>query len=149
MLGVDEDVFAPETVDDLLAGDDVAILFEEQKEQLHGDAFEFQGAAVAAQLETGGVQLELIELVDTDRHTTPQGGSPETIALMPGDCTELTRNCLRTACACSDLRIHLSFTESSPRLYCPDWHSAAGCAPRLALLVSSNLEGSIAKEIPK
>src|SRR5271170_6896931 len=41
VFGVDEDLFAPETVDDFLAGDHAAIFFQEQDEQFHGDAFEF------------------------------------------------------------------------------------------------------------
>jgi hypothetical protein len=40
VLGVDEDIFAPEAVANFLAGDDAALLFGEQEEQFHGDAFE-------------------------------------------------------------------------------------------------------------
>ena len=72
VLGVDEDFFAPEAVDDFLAGNDVAVFFREQEEQFHGDAFEFQDAAVAPQLEAGAVELKFSEFVLRLRHAAPK-----------------------------------------------------------------------------
>src|SRR5450631_3733068 len=65
VLGIDEDVLAPEALDDFLARDDGAVFFRQQEEQFHGDAFEFQDAAVTPQLEAGGIEIEFAELVDT------------------------------------------------------------------------------------
>jgi hypothetical protein len=60
-LGVDEDVLAPETVDDFLAGDDVGVFFGEKRQQLHRNTFELQHQTVAPQLEARAVELEFAE----------------------------------------------------------------------------------------
>ena len=62
MLGVEEDVFAPEAVDDLFAGDDGALPFGEQEEELERNAFGFRSVAVALQLEAFAVEFEFSEM---------------------------------------------------------------------------------------
>ena len=47
VLGIEKNILAPEALDNLLAADHVAILFRQQDEQLHGNAFKLQGLAIA------------------------------------------------------------------------------------------------------
>ncbi len=68
MFRINENVFAPKPVDDLLPTHQIAILLCQQDEQFHGDAFELQDVSVAAKLETGAVQLKFAELVIKRRH---------------------------------------------------------------------------------
>ena len=67
-LGVDKDIFPPKAVDDFLAGDDLSFFSEQQDQQLHGDAFNFQDVRVALELEGKWVQLEVSEAVDEGGH---------------------------------------------------------------------------------
>ena len=76
VFGVDEDIFAPQTADDFLAGDDATLVLQKKDQQLHGDALEgnalaFLGAASAAQLEAGAIELKFSESVLRLRHTAP------------------------------------------------------------------------------
>ena len=68
MFGVDENIFAPEAVDDFLAGDDGTLLFGEQQKEFERAAFELQRAAVAPQLEAVTVELEFTEMVGAVGH---------------------------------------------------------------------------------
>jgi hypothetical protein len=68
VFGIDEDVFAPEAVDDFLAGNDGALAFGEQEKEFEGNAFEFQSVAVAPQFEAFAVELEFTEMVRTVGH---------------------------------------------------------------------------------
>lgn len=68
VFGVDENIFAPEAVDDFLAGDDGTLLFGEQQKEFERDAFELQSAAVAPQLEAVTVELEFTEMVGAVGH---------------------------------------------------------------------------------
>jgi hypothetical protein len=77
VFGVDEDILAPETVDDFLAGDDATLPLQKKDQQFHGDALEgnalaFLGASLAAQLEAGAIELEFSEFVLRLRHTAPK-----------------------------------------------------------------------------
>ena len=77
VFGVNEDILAPETVDDFLSGDDAALPLQKKDEQLRGDAFEgnafaFLGASPAAQLEAGAIELEFSEAVLQLRHYAPK-----------------------------------------------------------------------------
>ena len=82
VLGIDEDILAPDAVDDFLTGDDGSILFHQKQEQFHGDALQFQDAAFAAEFEARGVELKIAKLVGRCRQAELHR-SPETIALMP------------------------------------------------------------------
>jgi hypothetical protein len=107
VFGVDEDLFAPEALDDLLAGGDAAFFFGEQDQQFHRDALDFLDATVAPQFEAGGIELKVAEVVDTGRHNTSPR-SPKTIPLMPAVCIELPASAMT-----------YEFTPSSPNLYRP------------------------------
>jgi hypothetical protein len=77
VFGVDEDILAPETVDDFLTGDDATLPLQKKDQQLHGDPLEgnalaFLGASLAAQLEAGAIELEFSESVLPLRHTAPK-----------------------------------------------------------------------------
>ena len=48
VFGIDEDVLAPEAIDDFLAGGDAALFLNEKEEEFHRDALQFQHAAMAA-----------------------------------------------------------------------------------------------------
>ena len=63
VFGIDEDILAPETFDDFLAGDDATLALQKKDQQLHGDALEFHDPIIAAELETRGVEFEFVELV--------------------------------------------------------------------------------------
>jgi len=76
VFGVDEDILAPETVDDFLAGDDATLALQKKDQQLHGDALEgnalaFVGTSLTAQLEAGAIELKFGESVLRLRHTAP------------------------------------------------------------------------------
>ena len=58
-LHVDEHVLAPEAIDDLGAGDELAPPLDEQDEQIHRVALESNGAALAAELVRRDVELEV------------------------------------------------------------------------------------------
>jgi hypothetical protein len=86
VFGVDEDILAPETVDDFLAGDAATLPLQKTDQQLHGDALEgnalaFLGASLATQLEAGAIELKLSEFVLRLRHTAAKL-RPQTIALL-------------------------------------------------------------------
>jgi hypothetical protein len=77
VFGIDEDILAPETVDDFLPGDDAILPLQKKDQQLHGDALEgnalaFLGAPLAAQLEAGAIELKFSESVLRLRHTAPE-----------------------------------------------------------------------------
>src|SRR3954464_6795651 len=63
VLGIDEDVFAPKTFHYFLPGNNSSIFFDQQDEQLQGNAFELDLAAEAAQFEAGRIHLEIAKLV--------------------------------------------------------------------------------------
>ena len=60
-LDVDEDVLAPEELDDLGPRHEVVPPLDEQEEQVHRMALETNRAAVAAQLVGRDVELEIAE----------------------------------------------------------------------------------------
>jgi hypothetical protein len=68
VFGIDEDILAPETVDDFLAGDYATLALQKKHQQLHGDALQFQGVAVAAQFEAVAVEFEFVEMVARAGH---------------------------------------------------------------------------------
>jgi hypothetical protein len=61
VLGIDKNIFAPETLDDLLPCDEMPILGREQDEQLHGIFFELYGATGAQKFVAVAVEGELVE----------------------------------------------------------------------------------------
>ena len=74
VFGIDEDILAPETVDDFLAGDDATLPLQKKDQQLLGNALKgnalaFLGASLAAQLEAGAIELKFGESVLRLRHT--------------------------------------------------------------------------------
>jgi hypothetical protein len=71
VLGIKENIFAPESLDNLLTADYLPVFFQQQDEQFHGNALELQGAIMASQFKTGAIQLEITELVGGRGHETP------------------------------------------------------------------------------
>jgi len=61
LLDVDEDIFGPEFGGDLFAGHELAALFDEEHQELQGQAFEADGRAAAVELEAGVIQLEFVK----------------------------------------------------------------------------------------
>jgi hypothetical protein len=66
VLGVDENILAPEAVDDFLAGDDGTLPLQEKDQQFHGNTLEvnalvFLGASLPAQLEAGASAARLFK----------------------------------------------------------------------------------------
>jgi hypothetical protein len=122
---VDEDILAPETVDDLLAGDDATLPLQKKDQQLHGDALEgnalaFLGASVAAQFEAGAIELEFSELVLRLRHTAPTLKAQNYSIAGGGAGKGFWRQLVRASGF---------FTQSLPCRPCDFWASATGCGP--------------------
>jgi hypothetical protein len=61
LLDVDENIFAPQNVGNLFACDQLALVVDEQHEQLQRKAFHPEGVAVAGELKTAEIQLEFGE----------------------------------------------------------------------------------------
>ena len=59
VVGVEEDIFAPDLLDDLIPADELSVLRDQQQKQLHGNVFEFQGLARAAQFIGTEIKLKL------------------------------------------------------------------------------------------
>jgi len=125
VFGVDEDILAPETVDDFLAGDDATFPLQKKDQQLHGDPLEgnalaFLGASLATQLEVGAIELKFSEFVLRLRHIAPRLRH-KTIALLGGRVGKgLSRQLVRASGF---------FTQSLPCRPCDFWASATGCGP--------------------
>src|SRR5580692_3450379 len=49
-------------------GDDTTLPLQKKDQQLHGDAFQFQGAAIAAQFERVAIEFEFVEMVARAGH---------------------------------------------------------------------------------
>src|SRR5882724_757211 len=78
MLGLNEDVLAPEFVDDLFACDEVAVPAGQQDQQLHGNFFEFQRPAVATQLIAAQIQLKSVKSVQKGGQENLEGNALST-----------------------------------------------------------------------
>jgi hypothetical protein len=74
VLGIKENIFAPQSLDNLLTAYHLPIFFQQQDEQFHGNAFELQRAIMASQLKTGAIQFKIAELVGGRGHDTPTIG---------------------------------------------------------------------------
>jgi hypothetical protein len=74
LFDVDEDIFAaPQLGGDLLARDQSAAVFDQKHEQLQGQALQSNRDAMAAELKTSVIQLEIVEADLLLRHgTTPR-----------------------------------------------------------------------------
>ena len=68
VLSINKDIFAPQPLDNLLPADDLPIFLQQQDEQLHGNALEFQRAILTSQFKAGGVQFKIAELVGGRGH---------------------------------------------------------------------------------
>jgi hypothetical protein len=68
VFGINEDILAPQSLDDFLTVDDLPVSFEQQDKQLHGNALELQRAVIAAQFEARGIQLKFAKLVGGRGH---------------------------------------------------------------------------------
>ena len=66
-LDVDEDVLAPQPIDDVFAGHQLTSPLDQHDQEVHRLSFEPDRAAAAAQLVAGDVQLELAEAEDSAR----------------------------------------------------------------------------------
>src|SRR5208282_3371655 len=112
VFGVDEDIPAPETVHDFLAGDDATLPLQKKDQQLHGDALEgnalaFLGASLATQLEAGAIEPKFGESVLRLRHTAPRL-KHKTIAL-PGAVWVRAFGVKRLGLQVSSPNLHLLF----------------------------------------
>jgi hypothetical protein len=67
LLSIQEDLFAPEPLDDLLSGNQLAVMFDQENQQLHRDLLKPQWLTIAFQFIAPQVQLELAELVARNR----------------------------------------------------------------------------------
>jgi hypothetical protein len=126
VFGVDEDILAPETVDDFPAGDDATLPLQKKDQQLHGDALEgnalaFLGAPLAAQLEAGGVELEFSESVLRLSHSAPKTEAQNYSIARGRVGKSLWRQWVRSSGF---------FTQSSPCRPCDFCASATGCGPK-------------------
>jgi hypothetical protein len=74
-----ENVFAPDTFQDFLTGDQLAATLDEQSQQLEGKAFEADDATCAAKLKGGAVELQIVKAEDFGRH----GKVTESGAILP------------------------------------------------------------------
>jgi len=61
MLGVDENILAPDSRDDLVAGDELALALHQEREDLHGDFLQLEDTNSPAQLVTAAVEFEFGE----------------------------------------------------------------------------------------
>ena len=61
LLYVDEDILAPQVGGDLVTGDELAAIFDQEHEQLQGKALESNGAASAVKAESAVIKLEVVE----------------------------------------------------------------------------------------
>jgi hypothetical protein len=68
---VNEDLFAPNAIQDFFAGEELAMALDQQKKQVQRNALEMNDAAAAAELIGFTIQLEILELIDFGAH----GGS--------------------------------------------------------------------------
>jgi hypothetical protein len=59
VLGVEEDILAPDFFDDLVAADQLAIALHQKGEQVHGNLFELQDTITTSQLVAAAIQLEV------------------------------------------------------------------------------------------
>src|SRR4029453_10232449 len=81
--GIEEDVPSPDSLDDPVPPDELALLFDQEAQDLHGDALELEGASAAAQLVRPRVELEAVAEADVlgrlgrlRRHGRPQETAP-------------------------------------------------------------------------
>src|ERR1019366_310594 len=79
LFNIDEHIFAPQRGRDFFACDQLPPLFDEEHEQLQGQALEPNRGATAAELKTAVIQLEIVEANFLLRQCTtprlPNGGS--------------------------------------------------------------------------
>jgi hypothetical protein len=82
VLGIQEYVFAPESVRDLLACDELSRFFRKQNEQFKRTFLKLDHATAAPQFEPGAIQFEFVEFHQLGRQnkTAPWA---ESIALTP------------------------------------------------------------------
>ena len=62
-LGVDEDAFTPDSIDDLTSGYQLPSAFHQKTQKFERDTFEMDDATIAAKLVDALVQLEILESV--------------------------------------------------------------------------------------
>src|SRR5690348_11471344 len=61
LFDIDEEILTPQFRGNLLAGQNVGLIIDQQHEQLHGKAFQTYGSALAEKLEPTVIQFELVE----------------------------------------------------------------------------------------
>src|SRR5580658_5162393 len=71
MLGIVENILAPQALDNLLPAHHLPIFFKQQDEQFHGNSFDFQQKAVAAQFKTRTIEFKIAEFVGGRGHDAP------------------------------------------------------------------------------
>ena len=74
VLGIEEDILAPDLFDDLVAADQPAVALREESEELHGDFFKLENTVGSAQLITAAVKFEFREFHYADGHAQGSGG---------------------------------------------------------------------------
>jgi hypothetical protein len=68
VLSINKNILAPQSLDNLPPADDLPIFFQQQDEQLHGNALEFQRAIQTSQFKARGIQFKIAELVGGREH---------------------------------------------------------------------------------
>src|SRR5262249_55833432 len=74
VVGVEKDVLTPDPFDDLIAGDQLSTVFDEEKEKIHRNALEFQCAAGTTKLERANVELKIVAKINGLREASRFGG---------------------------------------------------------------------------
>jgi hypothetical protein len=67
LLSIEKDLFAPEPLDDSLSGNQLAVMFDQENQQLHRDLLKPQWLTIAFQIVAAQVQFELAEFVARNR----------------------------------------------------------------------------------
>jgi hypothetical protein len=81
-LHIDEDVLAPQLIDDVTAGDELTSTFDEKDEEIHRLSFESDRAAVTAQRVRRDIELEVAKAKRLTRIGHPR--SSETPQIVSG-----------------------------------------------------------------
>ena len=73
VVGIQEDAFAPDALQNFLARNELPASVGQNEEQLEGDALQLHGTALAPELVSSPVKLVVRETADIRRHLNPLG----------------------------------------------------------------------------
>ncbi len=71
IVGIQEDAFAPDTLLNFLACNELPVSVGKNEEHLEGDALELHGTALAPELVSSPVKLVVRKTADIRRHSNP------------------------------------------------------------------------------